>query len=223
MKKIIAFILCAVLLCTMTIVAHAEGEIVDAGATEEAVVTNNPAAEENATEGENSADTGFTTEAIVSYIKSHIEEISVIGTLLLTIFYEVRKHGKLNGSIGTLNNNAITVAENSAAAIKSALAEVEGIAEVVENYKNEIKELLDEIRKNADEKESLETTLAHVEKFLSTSKLATLELSNEVAELLVLANIPNAKKEELYSRHRAAVDAIAIAESEVKSDEGTEA
>lgn len=223
MKKIIAFILCAVLFCTMPIVAHAEGETAVAGATGESVVTTNPTAVETATEGENSADTGFTTEDIVAYIKSHIEEISVIGTLLLTIFYEVRKHGKLNGSIGTLNNNAITVAENSAAAIKSALAEVEGIAEVVKNYKNEIKELLDEIRKNADEKESLETTLAHVEKLLSTSKLATLELSNEVAELLVLANIPNAKKEELYSRHRAAVDAIAIAESEVKSDEGTEA
>jgi hypothetical protein len=122
MKKIIAFILCAVLLCAMPIVANAEGETVDAGAMEEAVVTTNPTAEANATEGEHSADTGFTTEAIVSYIKSHIEEISVIVTLLLTIFYEVRKHGKLNGSIGTLNNNAITVAENSAAAIKSALA-----------------------------------------------------------------------------------------------------
>jgi hypothetical protein len=39
-----------------------------------------------------------------------------------------------------------------------------------------------------------------------------MELANEVAELLVLANIPNSKKEELYSRHLAAVGAIAEAE-----------
>ena len=55
------------------------------------------------------------------------------------------------------------------------------------------------------------------------SVLANVELANEVAELLVLANIPNSKKEELYSRHLAAVGAIAEAEkievnTEVKED-----
>ena len=72
--------------------------------------------------------------------------------------------------------------------------------------------VLEEIRKNAEEKESLEDTLRTVTKALETSKMASMELANEVAELLVLANIPPSKKEELYSRHRAAVDAIETAE-----------
>ena len=59
---------------------------------------------------------------------------------------------------------------------------------------------------------------------METSKAANIELSNEVAELLVLANIPNSKKEELYSRHRAVVDAITTTEvSEVNEDDGAEA
>ena len=162
------------------------------------------------------------TESIADYVKAHLEEISVIVTLILTMFYEIRKHGKLNGSIGTLNNNAITVAENSASAIKSALEGVESVSKVVEEYKGEIASLLAEIRKNEDEKRDLTETLSNVKKFLETSKIATLELSNEVAELLVLANIPNSKKEELYARHIAALKELKKAEEGV-SDDGTEA
>ena len=66
--------------------------------------------------------------------------------------------------------------------------------------------------------------LEKVNKHLETSKSANLEFSNELAELLVLANIPNSKKDELYSRHRAAVDAMAAAEeTEVKENDGEEA
>jgi hypothetical protein len=197
MKRFLVLMLCIMLLMVTPVVAYA--------------------AEEGA-EVEKSM-----TEEVVDYVKGHIEELSVIGTLLLTIFYEVRKHGKLNGSIGTLNNNAITVAQNSAETIKTALAGVEGIAEVVNKYKDEIEALLGEIRKSAEEKKALEETLSHVEGLLKTSKLATLELANEVAELLVLANIPVSKKEELYSRHRAAVTAISVAESEVTAHDGEEA
>lgn len=197
MKRFLVFMLCALLLCVTPVVACAAEEAPETEAS--------------------------MTETIVGYVQDHFEEISVIGTLLLTIFYEVRKHGKLNGSIGTLNNNAITVAENSAATIKTALGEVKGIADVVNKYKDEIEGLLGEIRKSAEEKKALEETLTHVENFLKTSKLATIELANEVADLLVLANIPVSKKEELYSRHRAAVDAIAVAESEVKGNDGEEA
>ena len=162
------------------------------------------------------------TDIIVEYLQENSEEFAVIGTLLGTIFYEVRKHRKLNGSIGTLNNNAITIAERSSETIKTALAEVEGIADVINGYKDEFASLLGEIRKSAEEKQSLETTLNHVETFLKTAKLATLELSNEVAELLVLANIPNSKKEELYSRHTQAVHALEAVEG-VTSDDDSEA
>lgn len=213
MKKIFVFILCVMLICAVPFVASAEETLPEVPEQTETVPETDEVIEKSI------------TEEIVDYVKSHIEELSVIGTLLATIFYEIRKHGKLNGSIGTLNNNAIAIAENSADAIKTALTEVVDIADTVKNYKDEFASLIAEVKKSAEEKKSLEDTLAHVETFLKSAKLATLELSNEVAELLVLANIPNSKKEELYSRHRAAVDAIATAETavehtEVKEDDG---
>ena len=85
-------------------------------------------------------------------------------------------------------------------------------------YKAEFETVLKEIRKSAEEKKCLEDTLAHVETFLKTAKLATLELSNEVAELLVLANIPNSKKEELYARHKQAVQDLEEAEGVINND-----
>ena len=211
MKRLLAFILCVVLMIGATaVIASAEDGSADAVEVETSVAV------------EDTTETIPMTDIIVDYIKSHLEELSVIGTLFLGIFYEIRKHKKLNGSIGTLNNNAIAVAENSAATIKKALDEVKDIANVVNEYKDEFASLLGEVRKNAEEKQSLETTLAHVETFLKTAKLATLELSNEVAELLVLANIPNSKKEELYSRHTKAVHELENAE-EVMSNDGQEA
>ncbi|MBQ8393843.1 MAG: hypothetical protein IJX51_08795 [Clostridia bacterium] len=194
MKKIIAFMLCLMLILAVPVFAT------------------------TGSEAEMS-----TTEVIVEWVKSHIEEISVIGTLLLTIFYEIRKHGKLNGSIGTLNNNAVKIAEDSSATIKQALDEVKDIADVVNKYKEEFATLIEEIRKSAEEKLTLEETLSHVENFLKTSKLATIELSNEVAELLVLANIPNSKKDELYARHMKAVHEIEAAEEVVTSYDNKEA
>ena len=190
MKRLFALILCAVLLIgAMTLVASAE-------TTEE--TTEQPF-----------------TETVVEYVKENAEEISVIATLLLGIFYEVRKHGKLNGSIGTLNNNAVSIAQNSESAIHSALVSIS-------EYKGEMQTLLADIRKSADEKKSLEETLAEVATFLKSAKLSTLELANEVAELLVLANIPNSKKDELYARHTEAVKAIKAME-EVMSNDGKEA
>ena len=64
-----------------------------------------------------------------------------------------------------------------------------------------------------------------LENHLKVAKLANTELANEVAELLVLANIPNSKKDELYARHRAAVALIdaASTENEVENDDGEEA
>ncbi len=210
MKKILVFILCAMLMMALPIVASAEEAEVP---TEEVVA-----------EGETMEAEKTIAEIIVEYVQSHFEEISVIGTLLLTIFYEIRKHGKLNGSIGTLNNNAITVAEKSADAINAALDKVAEISKQVEGYQQAFNSLLEEIRISEDEKTALKDALVKVESYLNTSKLANLEFADELANLLCLANIPNAKKEEFFSRHRAAVDAIAEAETaEVKADDGQEA
>lgn len=195
MKKIILCVLC-MLIFVMPITAYAEEAIV-------------PETETTVTEEEPATEIATTAETIVEYIKENAEEILVVVTLLLSLFYEVRKHRKLNLSIGTLNNNAVTIAENSAKTTKNALAEVKDIANVVKTYRDDFATFLADVKKIADERESLETTLAHTEKLLDTSTRATLELSNEIADLLVLANIPQSKKEELYSRHRKAVNAIA--------------
>lgn len=203
MKKIFLVLLCVLMIAAVPTVAFAE----------ESSTETIP--DETITE---SVPDKTITETVVDYVKEHIEEISVIGTLIVGVFYEIRKHRKLNGSIGTLNNNAIAVAENSAAAIKAALENVEDIAHIINEYKGEFEALLSEIRKSAEEKKSLEDTLNHVETFLKTAKLATVELSNEVAELLVLSNIPNSKKEELYSRHRHAVEELKAAERVIADD-----
>lgn len=207
MRKLIAFMLCAMLIFALPVVAYAEDEIPVTG--EENII------EEAETEKP-------ITDVIAEFVQDHLTDLGVIGTLLMTIFYEIRKHKSLNGSIGTLNNNAIKVAENSAATITKVLSEAQDIANVVKTYKDEIALLLGEVRKNAEEKQSLEDTLKSVDSFLRTAKLATLELSNEVAELLLLANIPNSKKEELYSRHNKAVQELEAVE-EVISNVGTEA
>lgn len=148
------------------------------------------------------------TGVITAYIKENFEEISVIVSLLFMTIYQVRKHIVLNKSIGVLNNNAIVVAESSKESMSSALDEIKSVGTVVSGYKDEILGLLAEVRKNAEESKRLEEALDNANKYLVAAKQANIEFSNELAELLVLANIPNAKKDELYSRHRAAVESI---------------
>lgn len=182
-----------------------------------------------AAEGDTSApeqtDTDFpSVDEIVAYVQAHLEEISVIITMIVTIIYNVRKNTKIDKSVTTLNNNAVTVATDSKEAIDKALASIAETAATVSGYKEEIANLLEEVRQNAEEKQALEKTLADVTAHLKTAKLANVEFANELAELLVLANIPNSVKEELYARHRAAVASIAEAEiTEVVDDEAEEA
>lgn len=205
MKKIIAFVMAVMLTCTFPIVAFAEEEPLETVVPEETVVE------------EESLQT--MVDQVVDFAEEHLDAISVVITLILSVFYQMRKHKALNKSIGTLNNNAVTVAEDSSKAVTDALASMEGVSSVVGGYKEQIETLLAKFQATAEEKQSFEQTLAEVQNFLKTAKLANMELANEVAELLVLANIPNSKKEELYARHLAAVGAIADAEkTEVITD-----
>lgn len=220
MKKIFALILCAMLICATPVIAFAEGEET---ATE---VTENTTVEEIVTESEISAPEQTLPDKIATFFRENFEGTSFISlavTIVGYVFYEKKRHRKLDNTMGIFNNNAVTVAKNSTEAIANAMEKVEKIAEVVEGYGDKMTSMLDEIRKNAEEKQSLEDMLCSVQKALDTLKMADIEFGNEVAELLVLANIPNAKKEELYSRHRAAVNAIATAENtEVITNDGKE-
>ena len=163
------------------------------------------------------------TDKIIGYIQSRFEEISVILTLILTLFYQVKKHASLNKSIGTLNNNAVAVAENSSSAINKALSEIGGVSSAVTEYIGKMDDLLMGVRTNEEDKRKMQVALDTAMKYVESAKEANVEFANELAELLCLANIPNSKKEELYARHRAAVDAIkALGNTEVKDNEATE-
>lgn len=227
MKKIIAFVCTILLVCALPVSVFAEGESVDGIETNVEVVTTLPTEEETATEGENSGEEtmpDITTELIVGYVKDHFEEISVIISLIVAAFYNILKHKQLNRSISATNKNAITVSENSEQAIQNALERMDGISADVSNYKEAFETLLEEYRTNADEKKKLEQTLNEALTYIKAAKLANTEFANELAELLVLANIPNSKKDELYSRHIAAVKTIAEAEKTevITDDDGKE-
>ena len=200
MKKILAILMCALLICTFTVIASAEeegaGEVTTEAITTEAVDDPND----------------LSVDDIVNYVKAHAEEISVIVSLIASAFFAIIRNKKINGSIATVNNNAITMTETSMNAMV-------GMSTVVTQYKDEMAAMLAEIRRNNEERAELEASLAEVSKYLKSTRLANVELANEVAELLVLANIPNSKKDELYARHLAAVSAIAEAEAEVSDTE----
>ena len=251
MKKILALMLCIIIVCAMPLMVFAEGEESAPVEDGEVVTEDLPAVEETLPKGENEGVEGTTpeesapedvppvtapednvpenaapeqsitdqaktiAEKVVSWVKKNFPAISTIGTTLLAILYYMLKFKDLGKSITTLNNNSVTIANNSAEAVK-------GASGVITEYKEEVSALLSEYRKTAEDNKRLEAALANVESYLKNAKAANIELSNEVAELLVLANIPNAKKEELYSRHRAAVDAIAEA-TEVTDDDREEA
>ena len=225
MKRILVFIACIVLMCAMPLAVFAEEtETIPVEETvpiEETVPETTPA--ETTPEPPESEPSPLDqaktiTDKIVAWVVERLDTISCVITIVLTTFYQIRKHGLLNKSIGTLNNNAVTVAESSNAAIAVALAEVKNVSEKVNDYKTEIANLLTEVRANAEEKQKLVQALEDVYNHLKTAKLANVELANEVAELLVLANIPNSKKDELYARHLAAVSAISDAEKAVATE-----
>lgn len=157
-------------------------------------------------------------DKIVKYVEAHLDTISLFFTVIISIFYQIKKHASLNKTIGVLNNNSITVAENSATAINNVMAKVEEFVLVVTGYKEKTAELLEAYKQTAEDNKALQARLVEFETYLKNSKKANVEFSNTLAELLVLSNIPNSKKEELYARHRAAVELLDTAE--VTEDEG---
>ena len=222
MKKILLIICFVLAICTFTFVVACAEEAPDAVAPEIDESTNETIIPDTSTPVVEMAAEKTVTESIADWFKNNLGYISVIATSLLIAFYDRIVRGRLSKTLGTVNNNSIAIAHNSAETINTALLKVENFSNSVESIKKDFASLLDEVRKTAEEKQSLETTLIHVETFLKSSKLATLELANEVAELLVLANIPVSKKDEFYARHTQAVHEIESVE-EVMSHERKEA
>lgn len=230
MKKIFAIFMCLFLVCAFPTIALAEGEDL----TTEEIMTEaviDTTVEEIVTEevyGGAETMPELTTEIIVAWVTDNYEEITVILAVVAAALLIVQRLTMVIKSIISCNNNAAVIAEESKATTQAALDEVKTISTVVDAYKEEFANLLAEVRQTDEEKRNLKTALENVEDFLKKSKSANIELGNTLAELLCLANIPNSKKEELYSRHRAAVEAIdsvvtAVKNTEVKIDDGKEA
>lgn len=243
MKKILAIVLCVMLVCMMSVVVFAtEAEVVEGDATlDEPPVETPPAetppeetppvetpgedekSEETPPDNENSYEP-LITQKIAEYFKATFDKWLLIITSIVLTYWQERKNRASNKYMTTMNNNAVSVAKNSAAAIAQTVSSTAAAVDVVNSYKTAIEKALAEVRANDEEKRELKALLAEATVALKTSKAANIELANEVAELLVLANIPNAKKDELYARHRAAVEAMAAAEeTEVKENVGEEA
>jgi hypothetical protein len=193
MKKIFMILLCVLMIVAVPTVAFATSEaeeIPDKTITEVEMTI---------------------TERVVEYVKENAEGIlAVIASIGSAILVKLIT-SKISNSVTTLNNNSIEIAKNSDESLKTTAKENKA-------YAAKIQELLDKYEKSEEEKKLYAEALVRVETFLKTAKLATLELSNEVAELLVLANIPNSRKEELYARHKNAVHEIESAEGVINSD-----
>ena len=247
MKRIFAFILVLMLVCVTPLVASAEdyevgdvfeGEVDEGNSTPE---DETPVEDEILPPTETPEETPDTDEAIkdtvmegldeeekdeieamadsvVKYIEAHLDTISLFFTVIISIFYQIKKHASLNKTIGVLNNNSITVAENSKKSISDMMAEMVEVGNVVKGYKASTEELLAAYKQTAEDNKKLVAELNEHKKYLKAAKKANVEFSNTLAELLVLSNIPVSKKEELYGRHRAAVALLDTAE--VTEDEG---
>ena len=222
MKKFLAITLVTFLLLTFSVTTFAEVESsAEEIVTEEVSVTEEvPVAEENTSLKDKIYSLDITVEDIMSWIENNYDKISVVVTLLFSVLFAIRRSKKINNAITTVNNNSVAIAKNSEDSMV-------GMSNTVTQYSDSMSAMLAEIRRNNEERASLEESLTEVSKYLKATRLANLELANEVAELLILANIPNSKKDELYSRHLAAVNAIAEAEKvvaeieEVKEHEET--
>lgn len=131
--------------------------------------------------------------------------------------------GVVQEALGEAREIMQAISDGNAAALTETLGKAETIAETVVSFKEVMETFLERIGDIESDKVATREALLEAAKAMEACKKAVLEDGNIVAELLLLANIPNSKKEEIYARHLSAVNAIAEAEkSEVATDDGKE-
>lgn len=162
----------------------------------------------------------FSTTIMV-WVQEHAEEIGVIVTLIgygITLFKRLKSNDK---KVVTLNNNAIAIAKESTACVEKAMESIEAVTLVVDEYKTIMDKLLEAYNSSEDARKKLETELIETKEYLRVDSMANLEFANMFEELLVLANIPNYKKQEMGERHLARVADIqkALEHAEHVTDE----
>jgi len=218
MKKIFLCFLCLIILSTIPCSVFAED--IQTGNESTAIETGAESAISASTEhftsteqNEEGADKLLSVK-FKEWVVPHLEEISVIITLIGTLFYQIRKNKALGKTLGTMNNNAVSIAQNSSDMMSQALLNMQNASGAVTAYDARIAAMLEAYRLMAEDRARLEQEILEMKAYLKTAAESNLEFSNELAELLNLANIPNFKKEEIGARHLAAVKSIKEAESE---------
>lgn len=216
MKKIFALILCLMLIA-VPISAYAEGETEEIN-TEDILPEESPApapTEEKGTDWNEIKDT--ISGAFVEWIEPNLEEISVVVALIGYGIANFKKLTNVLKSLGIMNNNTITISKENATLMEQAMASINDASNTVTAWDEKIAQILVAYQQTAEDKQRLEKELVEIKNYLKISAEANLEFSNELAELLGLANIPNYVKEEIGARHVAAKNNIIEAEKKAEA------
>lgn len=237
MKKIFALILCFMFIA-VPISAYAENEseetITEEILPEETVISEeNPASAPEGDTGKNWNEVKDTISgAFVKWVEPNLEEIGVVVTLIGYGIVLFKKLASVLKSLGIMNNNTITISKENANRMEQAMTAVTGYEERIKVLLEHYTSLAETLVQTAEDKKKLENELVEIKNYLKISAGANLEFSNELAELLGLANIPNYVKEEIGARHVAAKNniieaekkavALLVAPEEVKEDAGEE-
>lgn len=145
---------------------------------------------------------------VMMWIQEHLEEIGVIVTLIgygIALFKKLKTNNK---SVVTMNNNAIAISKKATDYMEKAMESIESNKSVIAEYKEKMDMLLEAYKSSEDARKKLEIELLETKEYLRVDSMANLEFANMFEELLVLANIPNYKKEEMGKRHLARVAEI---------------
>jgi hypothetical protein len=217
MKKIFALILCFMFIA-VPISAYAENEseetITEEILPEETVIPKeNPTSAPEGDTGNNWNEVKDTISgAFVKWVEPNLEEIGVVVTLIGYGIVLFKKLASVLKSLGIMNNNTITISKENANRMEQAMTAVTGYEERIKVLLEHYTSLAETLVQTAEDKKKLESELVEIKNYLKISADANLEFSNELAELLGLANIPNYVKEEIGARHVAAKNNIIEAE-----------
>lgn len=124
----------------------------------------------------------------------------------------------VNKALGEAREIMQALQDGNAAALTETLSKAETIAETVVSFKEVMETFLERIGDIESDKVATRDALIEATKTMEACKKASLEEGNIVAELLLLANIPNSKKEELYARHTKAVHELEVVEEAISHD-----
>lgn len=217
MKKIFALILCLMLIA-VPISAYAEGETEEIN-TEDILPEEGPApapTEEKGTDWNEIKDT--ISGAFVEWIEPNLEEISVVVALIGYGIANFKKLTNVLKSLGIMNNNTITISKENATLMEQAMASIEAASNTVLAWDEKIAQILVAYQQTAEDNQRLEKELVEIKNYLKISAEANIAFSNELADLIALANIPNYKKDELGSAHVMQVKAIIAAMEKAVSE-----